>query len=166
MDSYEKCQYCDEMIDYKQRLPLVMNCGHVFCHICRDTFAISHQSDSGIKMESFKCATCDKDSLMQSQLLDTTLKVLMHQSNQQNIAQPSSLADKPKHKFSCKAHADKKIKYFCQDSQKFLCSNCAFEQGISNKNAVVCSKDEILAHADNLSEKLKLWKRGIDENLE
>ena len=164
MDSHEQCQFCKETIDYKKRFPLVMNCNHVICQMCRDNFSRPKETTPGHPDEILKCPTCNTESLMNSKVLNKHFDLYKESSN--IILKNSNQLQKKKHVFTCQTHKQKKIKFYSENSQEFLCCFCVCEKEISKKNTFVCSEDDITRHALKLLEKVNNLKRKIQEQVD
>lgn len=95
-----KCPICKEMFDLEEKLPLMLNCGHIVCKYCV-TESLSKEKKKlcpvDRKMEYTKC---EKFQLF-TDMLEKQIK-----------------------KFVCKFHTNEKIEYYCEVCDKYFCTGC------------------------------------------
>lgn len=80
--------------------------------------------------------------------------------------QKSIQIQQPGHKFYCKTHDKKKIKYFCHENNEFMCSVCIYEKDASKHSAFSCTESDITEHTDDLITKVKFIKDKAEKSIQ
>ena len=63
------------MIDYSERFPCVLECGHIICDACRGTQnQTEFDGNSYREWETIKCQQCSRSSKLSSYMIDRNLE--------------------------------------------------------------------------------------------
>lgn len=137
MNNVFNCPICWMKYSKSIRLPISLNCGHVICKIC-----VKNMTNNNI-------LTCTIDKTLLKLDLDN-LQICYTILDNLNENQNSD--------YSCKTHPTKRLKYYCNYDNEYICSNCLGEH-----SKLPHKVSQYLPRKKSCEEEIGLIKKHIEE---
>ena len=143
------CNICKEIYNDKNKRPLSLPCGNIYCEECIKNLY-------NFQTKSFLCPNHKIYHQFKLNNIPICAQVYEYlKEHKENLNPNNNSKEKNKNVIYCSRHPNNKIKFFCKNENLFLCLNCAKSHSKHNVNAINIDKNQFKEEIKELKDKIE-----------